>query len=305
MNELIIYIDHLRSLKNISQDQFVEGVISLRQYHRYIAGKSSFPYSLFEPLSKKLNISFDIILENFQMDKKLENKLIIEYYHATLNHNLDLAETIKRKINTSNFYSNPSLLLYNHTEDLCLFERNQISDIEMLSRTLSLIDYPNVLNVALLNIYEFLILSSLLTANTFKDKTTLYHKLVSIINDDTMVLTNKHHSVYLLSLYRLSRYSSSIENYEDSIKFAKMIVAYNKEIHSFLYLDHAYLLIAVGYHRLNKISLFHKSLINLYHVIKTIDSPSLIESYKKKIYNIFKIDYKSFVLEYIKKANTN
>src|SRR5690606_12542881 len=67
--ELARYIEKLRSLRNISQEDFVDGVVSLRQYRRYMQGTSAIQMKIIKQLAEKLSFKPVYILLEFESEK--------------------------------------------------------------------------------------------------------------------------------------------------------------------------------------------------------------------------------------------
>ncbi len=305
MNTLILYIDNLRLMKNISQEEFVDGIISLRQYHRYISGKSNFPYHLFNAFSAKLNLDFNVILNNFDIDKTYEDNLIVDYYNYTIKNNISLALATREKLLSRHILNQQSRKLFDYTEIILKFKMGKISKLALMNNTMVLIDYPNILKVDVYNTYEFLMLSSLINFKEFQDKEKLYLKILSVINNDSVILSGKTNSPYLLSLYTLARYAGSKERYEESIQFGKMIIDYNSQNATILYEDFAYFFIAAGNYKLGRIDSYEKALLQLYYVLKIINDTDIFNSFVKSSKKFFNIDFETFILDIIKKANTD
>lgn len=302
-NDLIFYLDKLRMLKNISQEDFVDGIISLRQYHRYIAGTSTFPFELFDKFSSRLDLRAEILLQNFEKEKHEEAILLNSYYDQVSQHNYEEALEIKAQIDPNNFLNQYSYLLYEHTNNHYAYMHKQITKSDLLFRTQALINYPDILKSSVYSNIEFLVLSSLLSIDEF-DGDLLYEKLISILDQGTLVIDNHNNNGYLLTLYRLARYSGFKFKNHESIKFSKMIVDYNKKRRTIYLLDFAYLFLATNYYQLGEEETYKSYLVKLYFILKVIDSKGKYDSFSNTVKTHLHIDLEDFVLSYMQKKET-
>lgn len=179
----------------------------------------------------------------------------------------------------------------------------QITKSDLLFRTQTLINYPAILKSAVYSNIEFLVLSSLLSIDEF-DGDLLYKKLISILDQGTLVIDNHNNNGYLLTLYRLARYSGFKFKNHESIKFSKMIVDYNKKRGTIYLLDFAYLFLATNYYQLGEEETYRSYLVKLYFILKVIDSKGKYDSFLNTVKTHLHIDLEDFILSYMQKKET-
>jgi transcriptional regulator with XRE-family HTH domain len=69
--ELINHFERLRIARGgLSQLDFIEGIISITQYRRYLKGDSKLPFRVIVELSNRLGLKYDYVLD--QIDVSME-----------------------------------------------------------------------------------------------------------------------------------------------------------------------------------------------------------------------------------------
>ena len=62
---LIIFLEKIRSLRNFSQEHLIHGIVSMRQYRRYINGTCKPSYDIIKSLFEKLGFNIADLLYSY------------------------------------------------------------------------------------------------------------------------------------------------------------------------------------------------------------------------------------------------
>ena len=96
--ELSNYLEKIRLGRNLSQENFVSGVVSIRQYQRYKNGDSVIPYEKINQFAEKFGITTKKLLAEFEKEKNMQYAKINSFYNAVANNNYKVANEIKEDL---------------------------------------------------------------------------------------------------------------------------------------------------------------------------------------------------------------
>ena len=82
--DFALLLERLRFERGLSQEDFTDGIISNRQYQRYIKGTSLMPFYLLNDFAKKLGIDKDILIYEFENWRAIENLKINNFFKQFL-----------------------------------------------------------------------------------------------------------------------------------------------------------------------------------------------------------------------------
>ena len=148
MNSKILsnFLEKLRYGRNLTQEEFVSNIVSIRQYKRYRSGECDIPYQILNRFSEKLQISIINLLTEFENEKLIETKLMNELYNAVVNEDNEKVDDYFKKINIELIIDPENKLYFHHSLQLNHFYRNRSSKNDMRLKTQILISYPEILN---------------------------------------------------------------------------------------------------------------------------------------------------------------
>ena len=114
--ELARYIEKLRSFRNVTQEEFVDGVISLRQYRRYLQGTSALQMKIIKQLSKKLGFNPEFLLLEFESERLTQNQQINMLYNYVVNYDYDNAAKQFIAVDSKYLIDDDDILLFEHSK---------------------------------------------------------------------------------------------------------------------------------------------------------------------------------------------
>lgn len=299
-NGLCIYIEQLRAARNISQLSFVEDVVSLRQYRRYLKGESDIPFNIVHQLTAKLGMKTDNILREFEVAKIEETKKINKLYNYAVNYAFNDFTKLKKELSEDHIIEASNLLLYKHTLFISDYYQRKITVHQVKDLNVDLINYPNVLDKGILNTIELLILTFLIDVVSVEEQKRIIEKLYKYINDEKMIISGGNEKVLTLILARLAKYSGILQSFEQVIKFCDVGIERNKSLFSYYLMDYFYYYKSLAYHKLGDQKNYEISLNKVFNILEFEGNESKIQKFVELINEDYNIDFRHYVLDLYK-----
>lgn len=301
--ELANYIEKLRYGRNISQEKFLDEIISLRQYQRYRNGQSIMPIEIAEKLANKLSVPIEKLLYGFEEDKNEESDLVREFYNLAVSKKIVEAKEASRKFHDYVFIDEEKRIIYDSARYLIGFYTGKLSEIEMIKMQADLINYPSMLANEVLTDPEILILGTIVEYS-ITEREKIVEKLTAIFDKTNLLISGKNLYAYTQVIFWIAKYYGREHKYSKVLTFCDLGINYNKNSKTTYLLDRFYYYKALVYFRTNKIEEFEES---LYKCILLVESKGSEEK-KKSFYNIVMKDLKlnpyEFLIRVIEKKKT-
>lgn len=241
-SEIVLFIEKLRSLRNITQEDFLHDIVSLRQYRRYISGDSTISYSILDKLSKKLGFEANFIITELETEKVNQTIQVNDLYNLVANKQFISVNELLTKIDKKHLLSENNRLLYQHSINLLELLKGNSSELITINKTKKLFDYNNLLKKRVLSTSELLGLISFFQYDSFKEKNIIAKTLSSFLDNNITIVSGHNIRVVALTLAELSRYFSIIEDYNNMYYYANEGIKYSKKVRSSYILDALYYL---------------------------------------------------------------
>ena len=119
--DLALFLEQMRVSRGISQEEFTDGIISNRQYQRYINGSSAMPFHLLDEFAERLNVKKDFLLLEFDSYGIKETNNIMALYNAVNNGEIENAKKIQAEISPKYIMDSSNLKLYQYSQLIFLF----------------------------------------------------------------------------------------------------------------------------------------------------------------------------------------
>jgi len=153
-NDFAVFIDELRESRNITRETFVDGVISLRQYYRFIKGESSLKTDLVNKLLDKLHIDSIMTFESYRQISNSINRKLSNIYIKIYSDDFVGAKKDLKELDYSTFTSQYNKKFYKFI-DAIIRKNDPDSDDDTITQEITeIIDYPNLLNKKTLSFVE-------------------------------------------------------------------------------------------------------------------------------------------------------
>lgn len=300
--ELSLYFDKLRYERNMTQETFVTGIVSIRQFRRYLKGECDIPQDIINQLSRRLGFKPEYVIWDFESERINETSLITNFYNAVANRDFNAAEDYNKQIKGKYIIDDVNRLYYTHTVNMLEMYKKMISDDVFLEKTIKLIDFPNILKSRMLSNAEIMILSTLLSMSKFTEKELIAERLKLYISQPNLIVSGHSEQVVLLCLQRLSQYEGINENYNEVIRLCNQGVALSTRLKVYYLLEYFYYFLSLAYHKLGNIKKYEESVFRCYATLYAENNEKKIAKFTELIEDDYKISLHEFALEYIKKT---
>jgi len=152
--EFGLFIDNIRRSRNMSREDFVDGIISTRQFQRYLKGESSISIKKIVMLIDKLELEFFAIYNCFTKSTNNEYNIINNIYTHIMQLEYKEAYIIITKYKDYDFSSLYYQKIFNLYNILINHKLLRISDEMAINHIEKNIDYSNVMKTKELNFVE-------------------------------------------------------------------------------------------------------------------------------------------------------
>jgi hypothetical protein len=300
--DLCGYLERLRSSRNISQEIFTNGIVSLRQYRRYLSGESDIPFQVADKLSERLGVQTINLLGEIEATRFEEKRKVDKFYNSVVNNSKDDVQSMITYFQNLEFIDPENKVLFLHGLSLYLLITDQDTRSVTVQKNKDLIVYPSILKRTIITLNEMVILSSILDySEDPKDTQEISDRLKQFLENRSFVIGTGHEPIFNLVLFRLARYSGKNNLFGDVINYCTMGIERNHS-HKFYYLlDYYYYYSSLAYYSLGDIPNYELMLVKCFNVLQTEGNQKKIDKFTSLINEDFSINFKEFVVSYYQK----
>ena len=240
--EFALFIDGIRSEKDLSRIDFIDGIISLSQYKRYLKGNASIPNNVVIELANRLKYNITDLYSIYTRKYNKEDKQLREIYSLIKLYKYEEAHKSLTKLNidllVSTFYKSLYEYLVIHVQHIL----GRVSDVHVLSLYSELINYPSVMKNESFNMVELSVLQQIVVVSSNMDNYEPANLLYKILtsgsfsyssSNDTSILAPVYYAVARV-FYRQSQYIETLQLVDNGIKVAQENENSNALPHLFL-----------------------------------------------------------------------
>lgn len=296
-NEFAHFIDNFRKSRNITREDFVDGIISLRQYYRFIKGDSSLKSESINSLLERLEINTIDLYGQFIKKKNESLKNLIDSYNLISLMEYDKAKVMLAKINESDLQSVQDIKFLRYLLASLNFHLKLESEEKSMNKIIEIIDYPKILNKDILTFYEITGLFSITTylirhKNDYRVAIFTYE----VLNDPRKYYVNNMKSSINSFYASASKNLGIIGEIEKSLEMADKGIQEAKASGTITNLPILFYCKALSEYNLNMTSQYQKTLIRLFGLLNVQDDEKKSEFYKKLIVKQFDIKESDLII---------
>ncbi|MDO9629714.1 MAG: hypothetical protein Q7I99_07410 [Acholeplasmataceae bacterium] len=300
--ELSLYFDKLRFERNMTQELFVNGIVSIRQFRRYLKGECNIPQDIINQLARRLGFKPEYVIWDFESERINEANLINNFYNAVANVDVEAADDYNKQIKGKYIIDNVNKLYYDYTVSLYNFYRKKIDESSLIDISVKLIDFPNILQNRVLSTAEIMVLSSLLTLQKFQEKEVIAERLKLFVAQPELMISGHNERMVVLCLQRLAQYEGVKKNYLEVIRLCNHGIEYNTRLKMFYLLEYFLYFNSLAYYRLGNIEKYEESLFRCYSSLHAENIEKKIAKFTRLIEDDYNISFHDFAINYIKKT---
>lgn len=297
--ELANYLEKIRFGRNVSQEEFVHGIVSIRQYQRYKNGDSVIPYEKIDQFAEKLGINTKKLLAEFESARNLQYRKINNFYNAVANNDYKNAINLKRELDADLIISDESNKYYKHANIVFRYYSRELSLDEVIQQVSDLIGYPEILKQKYFTDVEVLILSFLLSVFTGKQQEMLLTRLNALFETSENIMTGDSEYIFTLILMRIAKTYGIKRDYPKVIYYCQIgIDRGNKQKQYYLW-EYFYYFKALAHFALGQKEEFDDSLLKCFNVLYMDGNHSKIQKFTTLIEKDFDIEFNKYVISLI------
>lgn len=300
--EIALFIEKLREYRNISQEEFLDDIVSMRQYRRYMNGDSTLSYVILDKLAIKLGFNAEFIIMELETEKIKQTQAVVNLYNAVATGNIDKSVELFMQINEKHLISENDRLLFSHAKYFFDYKKGQATELVTINRIKKLLGYDTIFNKKAFSTSELLILVSLFTFKTFKDIDLVAEKLAFYADNNITVVSGHNIRVISLVLEQLAKYFSIKENYEKMLYYATEGIKYSQSLRSLYLLDNLYFFAGAASHELNLLEKRDSYFASCWFALKVEGNPVKIARYRSNFDRLFDLDIEEIACEYVKRG---
>lgn len=299
--EICNFLEIMRYGRKISQEEFLNGVVSHRQYQRYRSGESEISYEKLDLFASKLGIPTKKLIYEFEREKNKQNSQIFYYYNAVVNRDISLAIELKKDLEKRSILDEDRLLYFKHAVSLDDYFSGKISKASVSQQTSDLVNYPAVLKQKFFTGIEVLLMSFLLSVFENDDLKRILKKMTEIIENEEWIMNAENDSTLALIFMRLAKIYGIQKNHEQVLRFCNLGIKYGIENKQYYLFDYFYYFSALAHFKMQNYIKFEEALFRCYNVLHFEGNLKKIEKFTKLIEEDFHINFDGFVIKFLKK----
>jgi transcriptional regulator with XRE-family HTH domain len=292
--ELCIFLEHLRSSRNLSQEQFTDQVVSLRQYRRYLSGESEIPFQVIQQLAEKISVKTDSLLREFENAKIAETEMVLKLFNFASNYAHDEFTKLSKENPLKHVIDKTNQLMYQHSIILDEYYSKKIDSIEAGKKNAELINYPKILDSQIITSVEMLILSSLIDNFDESHHPAIVERATKFLNDTSLVISGGSEKIFVFIVAKIAKFYGIHGDYDNVISICEIGIQKNYKLRSYYLMEYFFYYQALAYHKKEKYELYEAVLIKCFTVLYYEGNLKKIEKFQNLIEEDFKIDFVEF-----------
>jgi len=294
--KLLNYMENIRYDRKMTLDEYLQNVISQRQYYRYRSGESEAPFEVIIKFAAKLQIPLLKLISNYQTHTEDEVAFIKKYFNLVLRKNLDEAKRLINSRQDLMLLDEDSRVFYQIAAILHRFYSNNISKSEMIASLKATSDFTNILRKEILHDSEVYYLGIIMEFSV-KDREIIFEKLRNLRENKKLLLGGNvlfNAQVFFWIIKNLGR----MGEFEELVEIANEAIEFNVSNYSYYLLEYFYYYKALAYHALKDVEHFNEALKEAILYVLHLDSEKR-EHFLEMIKKDTEINAKTFIIDKI------
>lgn len=285
----------------MTQEEFIDGVVSMRQYQRYRNGECEITYDKIEQFAEKLGIPIKKLLYEVEREMNKQYKDINSFYNAVVNRNKEQIRIYKELLAKERIIGDERIMLYEYTLIINDYYQNIITKIDCQAHSAELIKFPSILKQKFFTDVEVLVMSSLLDFLEGKEKKNLLEKISGLFNDDEKIMSGEDSGrITLLILMRITKHYGIEKNLPEVIRCCEIGIKKDINSRQFYLLEYFYYYKAIAHFELEEYGPYEEALFGCYSALHVENNKSKTIKFTNLIEEDFNIVLDDFVIKYIK-----
>lgn len=298
--KLINFMENLRYDRKITQENYLHGIISQRQYYRYRSGESEIPFEVITKFADRLNIPITSLLEKFDDEYSHENNVTLMFFNLVASKSIKKAYDEYAEMKGHTFISKVNKNFFKCSKLLLDLYANRIHKSELIDEIYQLTDYPKVMKKTAFPDDEIYMLG-LLMEYSEKDRKRILKKLYEVVQNRGNLLGGNVTAEFRVYFWMIKNFGRT-KQYHEVIDMCQRAIDKSNMFFMHYLLEYFHYYKALAHLRLKEKDLFEKHLtqavLNLEH-----RSKAMKQKFYEQIYKDTGIDAALFAVERFSKSN--
>jgi len=241
-NDLGLYIDNLRKSRNISREDFIDGIISTRQYQRFVNGESSLNNEKTFKLIDRLGMSFFNVHKLYVLHTNKQRPKLNNIYKEIISENLNSASEFIEELSPDDFFDEYNKLFYEVLK-LILHRRKKTMPFNLVADKLKrIINYPDCMKNEVMSFIEYIVYLNISSDNLDNnDDIKILNFLYEKISNENINF-DYFSKRYIPSTYaHVAKKLGSIDEYKKALVISQKGIEYCKGAETINSLAHLYI----------------------------------------------------------------
>jgi hypothetical protein len=297
--ELALFFDRLRLERGMSQLDFIFGIVSIRQYRRYLSGDSMIPQDIVGMLAKKLGFKPEHIIMDFEAVRIEESKRVTAYYNAVINNDEETLAKMEGTIDLDKVIDRNNRLIFEFATWVRMYRQKKINESDLVARIKAILHYPAILSMARLSSAEVILMSTLLIYRSFNEKPLIADKLTSYVADTSQVISGYNERIRFLCLQHLADYRGTLGDFPEVIRLSKFAIDGLVGIKSYYLMEFFYYYMALAHYYQGETEQYKDAIYRCHAILEAENNPAKSAKFKKRIEDDFHISLPDFIKDYV------
>lgn len=295
--ELCTYIERFRSARKVSQENLVSGIVSIRQYRRYLNGESDMPFHIFVQMVDKLGLKTESVLREMEAVRFEEFAFVNKLYNYAVNYNYDKFNALLKENKNITFVDKINKLFFEFSIFIKEYYQNQLDNKLASAKISQLLNYPQILKHDIITDIELLILSFLMDVSGKVDQKKIVDKIFYFFNNGDKIIGGGNVRILILIIAKFAKIFGIREDYELVLEFCEIGLKRNLAIQSYYISEYLYYYQSLAYYKLERMEDFEIALQKCFNVLELDGNPSKIKKFESLIDEDYEIEFRKHVLE--------
>ena len=260
-------MENLRYDRKISQENYLDGIISQRQYYRYRSGESEVPFEVIARFAEKLNIPISGLLEQFDDEYSHENNETLKFFNMVASNDVENAYKLYQSMRNHVFISTVNGNFFRCSKILLDLYANRIIEDDLIKELKKILDYPKVMKKSAFPDDEIYMLGLMMEYSP-NDRKTILKKLYEVLRNKGQLLGGNVSAEYRVYFWMIKNFGRA-EQYEEVIEMCALAINKCETYYMHYLLEYFHYYKALAHQRLGNQELFEhhlvQAILNLEH----------------------------------------
>ncbi len=294
--ELCIYIERLRSSRKISQENLTDGLVSIRQYRRYLNGVSDMPFDIFIKMVEKMGLRTNTILKEMENSRDEEYRYCSKLYNYAITYNYVSFNKLLNNNPYTHFIDSNNQLLFDLACVMKDYYQNKGSKKQAFEEIGDLINYPKILSHEMITEIELLALSVLVDLGSKSARQKIIERIFYFYQNEKGIIGGWNNRYQLLIIAKFAQIFGIEEDYQMVIDFCDIGIKKNNSTKSYYLSEFYYYYKSLAYYKLEMMAEFEDSLRKCFNVLE-MDNTLNMKHFQYLIKDDYGFEFREHVIK--------